>query len=333
MSAIGNAKEFIEGGDPTLDARAFRRCLGQFATGIVIATTEVGNVRVGVTANSFTSVSLDPPLVLWAIGKKSRSFQTFSECEQFAVNVLAADQIELSRQFSGSSDDKFAGTALVEGKSKMPLIDGALAHLECNVENRIDTGDHMVMIGRVLNYMNYKGDPLLFSQGKYGIAEEHPSIKRSILDDQPGENPTFWGDDLISLIFEAHYRLSAEFDHSRALLNITAPAARILAALYSDGPMSFDRLVRMTFLGELNAEDILSSMTARGLLTRSSEGEFALTASGRRIREENRNSWNAFCLSETQSIALEDVQRACRALGQLIKQNREGEMRRASLAS
>jgi 4-hydroxyphenylacetate 3-hydroxylase, reductase component len=323
MSGNGSSKELLESGNPANDARAFRRSLGQFATGIVVVTTVTNGLRSGVTANSFSSVSLDPPLVLWAIGKKSRSFTAFYDCKEFAVSVLSTNQIELSRQFSGNGENKFDGVSVFTGNSQSILLEGALAHLECKMENTVDAGDHMLIIGRVTNYATYKGEPLLFTQGKYGFAEEHPSVSRSILDDHPGENPTCWGDDLISLLFEAHYRLSARFDESRARLDITAPAARILASLYSNGSASFDDLVRATFLGDLNAEDILSTLIAKGLLTKDPSGNFALLPAGRRVREENRNSWNQFCLDQTRTISLGDVQRACRALSQLINQSRD----------
>jgi flavin reductase (DIM6/NTAB) family NADH-FMN oxidoreductase RutF/DNA-binding MarR family transcriptional regulator len=325
MNPNRSSKDVIEKGDPASDARGFRRCLSQFATGIVIVTTDNEGDRAGVTVNSFSSVSLDPPLVLWAIGRQSRSFKTFQDCSQFAINVLATDQIELSRQFSGSRENKFEGVTVLSGTSEAPLIDGALAHLECYMHSRVEAGDHLLIIGKVKSYTTYKGEPLLFTQGKYGLADEHPSVSRAVLGEPQGENPTFWGDDLVSLVFEAHYRLSADYDERRALLNITAPEARILAALYSHGPMSFDELVRATFLSDLNAEDILTTLTSRGLLEKESSGSFALLAAGRRVREENRNNWNEFCSSQTRSIASGDVQRACKALGQLISQSRDDE--------
>src|SRR5215207_9176168 len=92
----------VAGGDPARDSRGFRQCLGQYATGVTVITTKVGDQLAGVTVNSFASVSLDPPLILWSIGRESRSFPAFERASSFVINVLSAAQIDLSKRFSGS---------------------------------------------------------------------------------------------------------------------------------------------------------------------------------------------------------------------------------------
>jgi flavin reductase (DIM6/NTAB) family NADH-FMN oxidoreductase RutF len=114
-------------GDPGLDPRAFRRALGNFATGVTIVTTVQDGRAVGVTANSFTSVSLDPPLILWSIDRKATSFAAFMAAAHFAVNVLAEDQLAISRGFARSGSDRFAGVDWTPGAGGVPLLNGVAA--------------------------------------------------------------------------------------------------------------------------------------------------------------------------------------------------------------
>ena len=138
-------------GDAELDAHMFRQALAQFATGITIITTKKANGQyVGVTANSFNSVSLHPPLVLWSLAKKASSHDAFAQATHYGVSVLSADQEELSRHFSTFKGDRFAGLEVIEGLGGSPLIPDALAHFECKIKSRHDEGDHFIMVGEVL---------------------------------------------------------------------------------------------------------------------------------------------------------------------------------------
>ena len=160
-----------------LDPRGLRRALGQFATGVTVITTrgEDGR-RVGVTANSFTSLSLDPPLVLWCLAKSAPSRAAFDACTHFAVNVLSAGQHHLSRQFATPAEDKFAGVATAEGVGGVPLLDGALAHFVCRNVRQLDAGDHVIAIGEVERYETFDGEPLVFHSGSYRVTTRHPDI-------------------------------------------------------------------------------------------------------------------------------------------------------------
>jgi flavin reductase (DIM6/NTAB) family NADH-FMN oxidoreductase RutF len=153
---------------PPVDVLAFRQAAGQFLTGVTIVTTlaEDGAPR-GVTANSFTSVSLDPPLVLTCIGKSSRSYRAFATADVFAVNVLAAEQKTLSATFSSRSEDKFAGVEWRAGRGGAPLLPGCIAQFDCTLHQRIDAGDHIVLIGRVVGLEMVMGNPLGYFAGNY----------------------------------------------------------------------------------------------------------------------------------------------------------------------
>jgi flavin reductase (DIM6/NTAB) family NADH-FMN oxidoreductase RutF len=159
------------------DRRDLRRALGQFATGVTVVTTlgEDGR-RVGVTANSFASLSLDPPLVLWCLDKEAASLPAFNACTRFAVNVLSASQHHLSRQFATPAADKFAGVDVIEGPGGVPLLDGALAHFVCRNVREVEGGDHVIVIGEVERYETFGGEPLVFHSGFYRVATRHPEL-------------------------------------------------------------------------------------------------------------------------------------------------------------
>jgi flavin reductase (DIM6/NTAB) family NADH-FMN oxidoreductase RutF len=167
------AKEVAE----RFDRRDFRRALGQFATGVTVVTTKARDGRrLGMTVNSFSSVSLDPPLVLWSLSKTAPSFQDFTTASHFAVNVLAADQHHLSRQFSTPLPDKFAGVVCHEGAGGTPILDGTTAHFFCRVVKQYDGGDHVIILAEVEAYKYVEGEPLVFHSGRYRVATRHPDI-------------------------------------------------------------------------------------------------------------------------------------------------------------
>jgi flavin reductase (DIM6/NTAB) family NADH-FMN oxidoreductase RutF len=148
--------------------REFRNALGAFATGVTVVTAIAEDgVPCGMTANSFTALSLQPPLVLWSIARGSPSAPTFLAAEHFAISVLAADQIDISRRFSRPHADKFATVATLPGLGGVPLIDGAVTHFECRQEQRYEGGDHIIIIGRVLRLTVNPVPSLVFCSGRY----------------------------------------------------------------------------------------------------------------------------------------------------------------------
>ena len=159
------------------DVRDFRNALGQFATGVTVVTTltDRGD-NVGVTANSFASVSMDPPLVLWCPGKHLRSLSDFETATHYAINVLASDQHSLSRQFASAATDKFQGVPVTAGVAGVPLIADAIATFECRTVARHDAGDHVVYIGEVERYSYRHDAPLVFHGGGYRDTALHQSV-------------------------------------------------------------------------------------------------------------------------------------------------------------
>ena len=150
------------------DKRDLRTALGSFGTGVTVVTS--GNLQsrlVGVTANSFSSVSLEPPIVLWSLVSSSPSLEVFDATGRFVINVLALEQMNLSKQFSKTLEDKFAGVEYTEGLGDLPVIQNCVATFECKTIQRTVVGDHVLFLGQVENYIYENRTPLLFCQGNY----------------------------------------------------------------------------------------------------------------------------------------------------------------------
>jgi len=142
--------------------------MGHFATGVTIITTRDKNgAPFGLTANAFTSLSLNPPLVVVCVDKTAQCYGCFNESKVFAVNVLSEDQEEVSRRFATKNSDKFAGLEWRAGSNGAALLDGAMAHIECKIVQTHDGGDHTILIGAIVNTEASGDRPLLFFKGKY----------------------------------------------------------------------------------------------------------------------------------------------------------------------
>jgi flavin reductase (DIM6/NTAB) family NADH-FMN oxidoreductase RutF len=153
------------------DSAAFRAAMGCFATGVTIITTvDTGGNPAGLTANSFTSLSLDPPLVLFCLDRRSSNLVPFFGCTHFGVNMLGEDQIELSNRFASRAGDKWLGVEYATWQGGVPILEGCIANLECERHAVYDGGDHVILVGRVIALRS--GDlsrrPLLYFRGRYG---------------------------------------------------------------------------------------------------------------------------------------------------------------------
>lgn len=154
-----------------VDSKEFRRALGAFTTGVTVVTTRDADGRdAGVTANSFNSVSLSPPMVLWSLGKGSSSLPAFMGSDHFAVHILAADQERVSNQFAKSGIDRFAAMEVARGPGGIPLLEGCSARFSCRTAYRYEGGDHIIIVGEVIAFDSFEHAPLVFQQGKYGLA-------------------------------------------------------------------------------------------------------------------------------------------------------------------
>lgn len=199
-----------------LDPKALRHALGMFGTGVTIVTAcDADGTQVGVTANSFNSVSLDPPLVLWSVARSARSCTAFTQARHWNVHVLSAAQQALSNRFARQGEDKFAGVELDAGMTEAPLLRGCSARFQCRLRFTYDGGDHLILVGEVLSFDRSGQAPLLYVTGNYAIAAPHtPPV--STLDEAAALGGPFTEDLLGFLLGRAHLLYMNAFRQSFA---------------------------------------------------------------------------------------------------------------------
>lgn len=155
-------------GTPSGNLDQLRRCLGRFATGVTVVTcTDAAGGPCGITANSFSSVSLEPPLVLWSIAKVSNSLQAYLDAEYFAINVLSAAQEDISSHFARTDHTRFSGIQYSKSGNGVPILADTIACLHCRTRDVHDCGDHYIIIGKVESHSFDDNPPLLFFRGRY----------------------------------------------------------------------------------------------------------------------------------------------------------------------
>jgi flavin reductase (DIM6/NTAB) family NADH-FMN oxidoreductase RutF len=157
---------------PSVTPAAFRAALGSFVTGVAVMSTEVDGVPHGMTANAVTSVSLEPPMVLVCVDRTAHMASVVERSGRFALSVLAADQADLSTRFAdpsrGLGAREFDGVEVQQGSAGVPLLAGAVAHIECEVDRIVPAGDHLVVLGAVVALHSTPGEPLAYLRGVYG---------------------------------------------------------------------------------------------------------------------------------------------------------------------
>ncbi|MCV6604957.1 MAG: flavin reductase family protein [Porticoccaceae bacterium] len=159
----------------TEQQRELRNAFGCFATGVTVITTRgADGSPVGMTANSFASVSLDPPLVLWSIARQSNCFDSFINASHFAIHVLTSDQQAVSNTFACKENDKFASTPWQRDGNGTPLLDHYAARMVCSMSNQHDGGDHVILVGKVEEFDYNNNAPLIFHSGVYKEISGNP---------------------------------------------------------------------------------------------------------------------------------------------------------------
>lgn len=231
-----------------IDVAQFRQALGAFATGVTIVTTcDASGQDVGLTANSFNSVSLDPPLVLWSLSRKARSHAAFDQCKFFAVHILAADQEALSMRFATRGADKFGDLPLARGAGGVPLLESCAARFVCRMTYRYEGGDHEIFVGEVLDFQHFHKSPLIFQRGQYALAVAKPPFQAAATAREPSAD--FGKDFLVYLVGFANALFMAKIVPVIADHGLDESEYYLLVALIlEDGrPASeLDSLLRMT---------------------------------------------------------------------------------------
>jgi flavin reductase (DIM6/NTAB) family NADH-FMN oxidoreductase RutF len=311
------AMQLIEQGDPSDDARAFRRCLGQYPTGVTVITARRGDKLVGMAVNSFAAVSLDPPLVLWSLRRESRSVDDFLEVEHFAVNILAADQVQVSQWFGAAHPERFELARWQSSPHGVPLLEGVIGHLECRRVMVHEGGDHLILIGHVERYARFEGEPLLFTQGQYAVAQNHPCLTAgsTAAVTTPVSNvsePSF-----LRVLSLTNQRMSALFEEHRLALGVNPASSRVLNRLHEDA-CDLDALERSTYLGRLAIEDALAELMTQQLVLKAGS-LFMLTPSGREKSEMVTKRAMDFSAEKLTGIAESDIAAARRVLRALLQ--------------
>jgi flavin reductase (DIM6/NTAB) family NADH-FMN oxidoreductase RutF len=151
------------------DLKLYRSALGSFATGVtIVTTTDSEGGAHGLTVNSFSSVSLDPPLVLWCLGNKSDSYDLFAKTEHYAINVLAAGETDFAMRFAGKGDQKFAASEYETLETGAPVVAQSIATFDCKVVQRIEAGDHLILIGETQAFQTRPESGLAYFRGTFG---------------------------------------------------------------------------------------------------------------------------------------------------------------------
>jgi 3-hydroxy-9,10-secoandrosta-1,3,5(10)-triene-9,17-dione monooxygenase reductase component len=167
-----------------MQARAhqdIRKALAQFATGVTVVTTRAADgTPTGLTVNSFNSVSLDPPLVVWSIAHKAQSLDAFRTCERYLIHVLAVGQLDVAAVFATRGADKFGGTRWAPNASGLPLLEGCVAWFECGNRRQYDEGDHVILVGRVDEFAIPGGAPLIFHDSRYVRRVEEAPLPKAL---------------------------------------------------------------------------------------------------------------------------------------------------------
>lgn len=250
---------------PAIDPMKFRRALGTFTTGVTIITARgVDGGPVGVTANSFSSVSLEPPLVLWSLAKSAHSLPVFQGAEFFAIHILAAGQEDLSNRFASRGDNKFANLDAEPGLGNTPLLAGCCTRMQCQTVHQYEGGDHIIFVGEVIDLVHTEVPPLAFQAGKYALASRKASEKPLI----PSAGSEFTEDFLGYLLWRAYFQFHTEMRKQALISEFSDQEFLLLNTLFHNNWRSAEGLFRGMFHDSNRGEAAraLSSLLDRGLI-------------------------------------------------------------------
>jgi 3-hydroxy-9,10-secoandrosta-1,3,5(10)-triene-9,17-dione monooxygenase reductase component len=264
------------------DPKDFRQALGRFATGVTIVTARASDgTPVGMTANSFNSVSMDPPMVLWSLAKTARSLPTFTQSKHWTVHILANDQEALSNRFARAGEDKFGGLALEAGIGDAPLIPGCSARFQCRTAFQYEGGDHIIFVGEVIGYDRSDRAPLVFVTGGYALATKLSGNVSTAPDADVAAAP--YSENLLGyLLGRAHHQFMGGFRQARDEWALSDADFYVLSLLAVRAPLAGPEIAaHMAYTGIDVGAVLLRSLCARGLLQADDAGRHELSATGR----------------------------------------------------
>lgn len=262
------------------DTGSFRKALGSFTTGVTVVTTRGGDGGdVGLTANSFNSVSLDPPMVLWSLAKSAMSMEHFRAASYFAVHILAEDQQSLSGVFATRGIDKFQGIDLARGPGDIPLLEHCAARFICKTAYQYEGGDHIIFVGEVVDFSNWDRKPLLFHAGQYGQLLKNAVVAA----DDGGE---YAEASLGFLLRYCSHQLLAPLKRELGNHRISIAQYYFLAMLAKYGPDTLDGLLMRAEQGDNRpTREEIDDLVSRGYLRHDGD-QLQLTPTGARLHME-----------------------------------------------
>jgi len=248
------------------DPREFRNALGQFATGVTVVTTMADDAKpVGVTASSFNSVSLDPPLVLWSLAKSSNSMPVFQNSGGFNVHILASHQDALSNKFARPSETKFDDVEWDSCEAGNPVLPEYAALFRCETQYQYEGGDHVIFVGKVVEYETHNYPVLVFHGGKYADAKVKPKKPEIELPSVDVESGQYTEEFLLYLVSRAHFQSSYPIRKSCYDIGMSEPEYFCLSLLSMSGPLSRSEIVtRLEHTGHHPDEEIFARLTRKG---------------------------------------------------------------------
>lgn len=268
----------------SFDPADFRRALGMFATGVTIVTARAADgTPVGITANSFNSVSLQPPMVLWSLARNARSLPVFEAAEHWNVHILSNDQEALSNRFARAGEDKFSGVVLDPSLTGAPLLPGCSARFQCRTVFRYEGGDHIIFVGEVIGYDRSERPPLLYVTGGYALAARKAGAVSTEPEAVAADVP--YSEDLLGyLLGRAHYQFIAGFRRTLNERQLSDTDFFVLSLLsVREGLTVAEVAGHIAYTGVDIGAVALQALVDRGLLARSDppDGRYALTEAGR----------------------------------------------------
>ena len=246
----------------SIDARSLRNALGAFATGVTIVTTRGPTADIGLTANSFSSVSLNPPMVLWSLARTSSSIDAFRDASHFAVHILSSEQEHLSTRFASRTADRFADLDLERGPGNIPMLTQCSARFTCRTAFQYEGGDHVIFVGEVVEFTHSGSAPLVFHGGRYGMLFQKEAASQPPVDT---EKPS--PDDLTFLLSHAYVRIRQDVVQEPGRRDWTEPDYAVLRTLGREDGLRLSQLQALTNeFGDVVMPKTVEALAARGLV-------------------------------------------------------------------
>ena len=255
----------------TFDPKDFRRALGMFGTGVTIVTTRAENGEpVGITANSFNSVSLEPPMVLWSLAKNARSLPVFQNADTWNVHILSNEQEALSNRFARAGEDKFSGLPLDSEEAHAPLLQDCSARFQCKTAFQYDGGDHIIFVGEVTGYDANPHPPLLYVTGGYALASRKAN---AVASEPAADTNTAYSENLLGyLMGRAHFQFLSGLRKPMAAYGMTDADFYVLSLLSIPQPQSPAEIAsHMAYTGTDIGAVALQSLISKGWVEESRE--------------------------------------------------------------